>query len=248
MGKRILVLHGYTQSAHTFSKRLGALRKQSSDLEFVFVDGPTVLVPADLNRFGVVPDAEPDINNAVEYRAWWKWNEERVKAVGIEETLQMLRDVLHQRKFDGVLGFSQGAALAGILTALLERPHLYPPFLVDGKPPHPPFEFCIAVAGFRLADPLADTIFSEPFNTKTLHVLGRNDIMVPMERAKHLLEISANKRLEEHDGGKFKPIASVPLVSCPKYISCVYNFRRCFSLRHSESLAPIIGFSVFQVS
>ncbi len=33
---------------------------------------------------------------------------------------------------------SQGAALAAIVAALLEKPESYPPFLVDGKPPHPP--------------------------------------------------------------------------------------------------------------
>lgn len=62
-------------------------------------------------------------------------------------------------------------------------------------------DFCVAVAGFRLRDPIADAILSEPFNTRTLHVLGRTDIMVPTERARHLLDLSANSRLEEHDGG-----------------------------------------------
>ena len=56
----------------------------------------------------------------------------------------------------GVFGFSQGAACAALLSALvwctsvhsltfslieisqLERPHLHEPFLIDGKAPHPP--------------------------------------------------------------------------------------------------------------
>ncbi|TFL02817.1 serine hydrolase FSH [Pterulicium gracile] len=205
MSKRtILVLHGYTQSAATFSKRLGFLRKASPDLDFVFLDGPTILLPADLSQFGTA-DTQADINSSVEYRAWWRWKEEENKAIGLDETLLLLKETLQNRKFDGVLGFSQGAALAALLAALLERPHIHPPFLVDGNPPHPPFDFCVAVAGFRLRDPIADAILSEPFNTRTLHVLGRTDIMVPTERARHLLDLSANSRLEEHDGGHFLP-------------------------------------------
>lgn len=71
-------------------------------------------------------------------RAWWKFVPERTLLVGIDQILPVLQDVLKTRTFDGVFGFSQGAALAGLLTALLERPYMYPAFLVDGRPPHPP--------------------------------------------------------------------------------------------------------------
>jgi len=42
--------------------------------------------------------------------------------------------------WDGIshIALSQGAAFAAIVTALLEKPETYPPFLIDGKPPHPP--------------------------------------------------------------------------------------------------------------
>ena len=44
---------------------------------------------------------------------------------------------------------------------------------------------------------------SPSYATPTLHVMGRNDIIVINERSKALLEVSANKRVEEHDSGMY---------------------------------------------
>jgi len=95
--------------------------------------------------------------------------------------------------------------MAAILAALLEKPEVHPPFLIDGKPPHAPLEFCVAVAGFRPRSPLVDSILLPSYSTPTLHVLGRTDVIVVEERSKTLLEVSSNKRVEHHDGGHFVP-------------------------------------------
>lgn len=42
---------------------------------------------------------------------------------------------------------------------------------------------------------------SPSYSTPTLHVIGKNDIIVYEERSKALVEVSANRRVEEHDGG-----------------------------------------------
>jgi hypothetical protein len=42
---------------------------------------------------------------------------------------------------------------------------------------------------------------SPSYSTPTLHVIGKNDIIVIEERSKTLVEVSDNKRVEEHDGG-----------------------------------------------
>ncbi|KAJ7120956.1 serine hydrolase FSH [Mycena epipterygia] len=211
--RTVLVLHGYSQNATVFSKRLGALRKQcGKSIDFVFLDAPIILQPADL--FGSSPSTTttPDALGASEAiemneaRAWWTWNPNRTEAIGLPETLRVIRDILKTRTFDGVLGFSQGASAAALVTALLERPHSYPPFLVDGQPPHPPFKFCVAVSGFRLSgSSIPDTIFETDYSTPTLHIIGRNDIIVVEERSQKLIDISTNARVEKHDGGHFVP-------------------------------------------
>jgi len=101
----------------------------------------------------------------------------------------------------------------------LERPHTYPPFLIDGEAPHPPLcaskscikdtrtdiwhsKFCVCVSGFKSPGSLSTEIFGTSFSTPTLHVIGRNDVVVIEEWSKTLIEISQNKRVEEHVGGQ----------------------------------------------
>ncbi|KAL0955690.1 hypothetical protein HGRIS_001914 [Hohenbuehelia grisea] len=208
---RVLVLHGFTQNGTIFRKRLGALRKQcGKDVDFYFFDAPIVLHPVDLSTFAANPQASLEALKSVDDpsatpRAWWRANDERTRAFGLEITLERLRDLLKREKFDGVLGFSQGAACAALLSALLEKPHVYPPFLVEGKSPHPPFEFCVAISGFRLHDPLADQIFGDSYSTPTVHIIGRTDVIVSEERSQQLVAVSANQRVEMHPGGHFFP-------------------------------------------
>ncbi|GLB37848.1 putative serine hydrolase (FSH1) [Lyophyllum shimeji] len=216
--RTVLVLHGYSQNASIFSKRLGALRREcGNSVDLVFIDGPHILQPADLPgsttpspddnlaSLGAAEAANAGADPTLTPRAWWKFNPDKTFAYGLRESIEAIRDVLKSRRFDGVLGFSQGAAFAAMISALLEKPHLYPPFLVEGQPPHPPLKFCIAVSGFRLRDPFCDPLFAGQYSTPTLHVIGKNDIIVVEERSRTLVEASSNKRVEEHQGGHFVP-------------------------------------------
>ncbi|KAI0354543.1 FSH1-domain-containing protein [Trametes cingulata] len=216
--KKVLMLHGYAQNATIFSKRMGALRKScGKDIDFVFVDAPHVLTPADLaeafrssseesslDDLGA-PEAATETDPAMAPRGWWKVDAARTKTIGLEDSIQLLRDYLVKDHYEGIFGFSQGAAMAALIAALLEKPEVFPPFLVDGKPPHPPLTFCIAAAGFRPKSPHCDSIFLPSYSTPTLHILGKTDVIVVEERSKTLLDVSANKRVEYHEGGHFVP-------------------------------------------
>ncbi|ESK97162.1 ovarian cancer-associated 2 protein-like protein [Moniliophthora roreri MCA 2997] len=203
--KKILVLHGYAQNANIFSKKLGAIRKQCKDVEMIFLDAPHVLTAADL--FGDTPEALDSASDpTLTPRGWWKFADStKTTYVGLEATLDFIRDTLKSMRFDGILGFSQGAGLATLITALLERPYLHPPFLVNGQPPHPPFEYCVSVSGFKPRDSISETVLSPGFSTPTLHILGKTDAIVTGERSKLILEVTLNKRVEEHEGGHFVP-------------------------------------------
>ncbi|TFY58271.1 hypothetical protein EVG20_g8221 [Dentipellis fragilis] len=219
---RVLMLHGYTQNADIFRKRLSALRKTCGKaIEFVFVDAPIVLYPADLaETFGTAAPSTDDASSSgglaalgaaeataatddpkLTPRAWWKANAARTKADGMDESVVWLRDLLKEQKFDGIFGFSQGAAMAVILAGLLERPEVYPQFLVDGQAPHPPFKFCVSVSGFEPAGEIPAALFTSPINTPTLHVIGKNDVVVAEERSRKALDLTTNGRVEWHDGG-----------------------------------------------
>lgn len=219
---KILMLHGYTQNASIFGKRLAALRKScGKDIELVFVDAPNILHPVDIaNTFASSSDSDQSNSLAafgaaeastgtddpsLTPRAWWKTDPTRTQTTGMEDSIAYLRDLLCDQQFDGIFGFSQGAVMAVLLSALLERPDAHPSFLINGKAPHPPFKFCVAVSGFKPPGSLSEALFITPLETQTLLVTGKNDILVTEERSRTLEEISKNKRVEVHDGGHFVP-------------------------------------------
>jgi len=211
MPLKVLVLHGFTQNKHLFQKNISAIQTACSSCEFVFVDAPHRMPPNDFNELGVSTEAldsgaivssqDPKLLP----RAWWRVNKALTKFVGWEESVLYLRDVLAKNHFDGIFGFSQGAAMAGLICALLERPHLYPQFLINGNSPHPPLKFGVFVAGFMPRPQPIQKIFSEPFRTPTLHVIGSRDIVVIPKRSQVLYNAYINPRVEIHTGGHYVP-------------------------------------------
>src|SRR5204863_205606 len=101
--------------------------------------------------------------------------------------------------FDGVLGFSQGAALAALLVgvAAMER-------AAAGATGSPlAFDFAVMVGGFVSADaehaPLYQALRAA--EVPSLHVIGRADRVVSPEASRALAARFAGARVVEHDGG-----------------------------------------------
>ncbi|KAF5355176.1 hypothetical protein D9756_005691 [Leucocoprinus leucothites] len=139
---------------------------------------------------------DPNIKDTIQKmnpRGWWEYNKERTLALGSGDTLDLVREALEKQRFDGVFGFSQGGALAAITAAVLERPALYPSFLRDGKPIHPPL----------LIDPVTTRILTPSFKTLTLHILGEKDTIVPTRGTQALVALSENCRMIKHDGASW---------------------------------------------
>ncbi|WFD32044.1 dihydrofolate reductase [Malassezia sp. CBS 17886] len=201
---RLLVLHGYAANEFSAKRRMAALQKACRDVaEFVFVNAPRQVkaLPSATNPDPSVPS--PDIPLEKQARAWWSANDEGVY-VGWADTAVYLHDVFQTRgPFDGVLGFSQGACLATVLCAALERPDACPasaaPFQAH------PFRFAIAVSGFRPRDPAFNALFAEEIATPTLVVVGEEDVLVSRDMTQAAVDAMANSRIVCHDGGHFIP-------------------------------------------
>ena len=54
-----------------------------------------------------------------------------------------------------------------------------------------------------MSDPISNKIFGDSYETPTLHVIGKTDIVVIEERSRALLSVSRSVRLEEHAGGLY---------------------------------------------
>jgi len=174
---RLLCLHGYMQSASLFRERTGSLRTAlaKQQVSFDYVDAPFVLTGTDL--FG---GAGAEGESREQPRGWWRAGENSTPggewvrpslsalAAGAQESLELVRaHAAANGPYDGVFGFSQGAALAGLLLAT-------DPFL---------FRFAVLVAGFVPNDPALSGLYSAaPLPYPVLSVSGETDVLVPRER------------------------------------------------------------------
>ena len=240
---KILMLHGYTQSGPLFQAKTGALRKTlqkafPSGIELVYPTAPIRLTPADesflagsTGKDGSSKGSD-DVDGEQEIDAWAWWRRkgtgEPYTYEGIEQGLAHVASILKDSgPFDGVIGFSQGGALAAMVASILEPNRRaafeaqYPAggmrfpesFEADTgyveSVIHAPLSFAVSYSGFAALGKNPYHAFYEPkISTPMLHFLGSQDVVVEEKRSLALVE--ACERREEryvvyHPGGHFLP-------------------------------------------
>lgn len=175
---RVLVLHGYASNPLAYARRVSALTKACSSVaDFVFAPAPHQVrsLPSETNpEPGPV---DPSLPLEKQARAWFMANDETGVYEGWADTARFLRDYFREHgPFDGILGFSQGACLTGMLAAALEHPDRVP--ALDAPLQEAPLKFAIAVSGFKPRDPAFGPLYETPIQVPMLHVLGRSDAVV----------------------------------------------------------------------
>lgn len=166
---RVLCLHGYHGSATILRRQMAPITAAIPvDVELVFVDAPTLAT----GDFG-----------------WWH---EGFR--GWERTRDWAVELFGTQRFDGVFGFSQGAALTGLLAALRET---------DTTPIA--FYMVIMVGGFTSTAPQHASLFTHQLQVRSLHVMGRTDGVIPMRDSQLLADRFAEPVVIEHAGGHVIP-------------------------------------------
>jgi predicted esterase len=99
-------------------------------------------------------------------------------------------------RFDRVFGFSQGAALAGLLTAVQES---------GSAPAGFHFDFAIIAGGFTSDLPEHAELLRHRLTTRSVHVIGRRDAIVPRNDSRRLAHWFADPLILEHPGGHIVP-------------------------------------------
>ncbi len=157
----VLMLHGFRMNGEMMRQMLADVIEATQHVaNWHFVDAPLAATgpasPFIRRRFRGLPCFE-----------WWNAMERAEGTVsyqGLEYSLQRASDVLAQRRFDVVAGYSQGAAMTAILTAMLETGRLkthagwHAAVLFNSGPPP--------------RDPMVAGWFDLPLRTPSLHVLG----------------------------------------------------------------------------
>jgi pimeloyl-ACP methyl ester carboxylesterase len=186
---RILCLHGYHGSARVLGQQLAALAQDAADVaDFVYVDAPS-LAAGDYGWWHATATGSSPDTARLRYVGW-----ERTRAA-LVSTFERLGP------FDGVLGFSQGAALAGLLVGSRA-----PQEQSQGVPPLS-FDFAIMIGGFVSGDALLARLYlrREAYDLPSLHVLGRTDVVVPPDASRELAACFARPTVLEHAAGHVIP-------------------------------------------
>jgi hypothetical protein len=179
---RVLCLHGYHGSAAVLRGQMSPLAAGLESLaEFVYVDAPSL--------------ARGDFG-------WWH---ARAHYEGWDGTRDYITS-LFQREgpFDGVFGFSQGAALTGLLVGLRS---------IDGNLTSSQplsFRFAMMVGGFPAVDPDLESLYArkERYEVPSLHIIGLTDSIVESEYSRDLAARFNEPIILEHGGGHV--IAATP--------------------------------------
>ena len=200
---RLLCLHGYTQDGALFRERTGALRTTLSKagVAMEYVDAPHTLTAADLFGEGMGPGDgrargwfTAGENAGQQDPAAWTRPSLSKRTRGADESLAFLRKHIQDHgPYDGLLAFSQGAAMAGILLA--------------SEPSR--FRFAILCAGFLASDPALAAVVqgAAPLPHAVLSCSGEADALVPPERVRALAACFPDPAcvFHAHPGGHHVP-------------------------------------------
>jgi hypothetical protein len=244
---KILMLHGFTQTGRLFEIKTKALKKAleksfpaapkpghlsqyPGGIELHYPTAPIRLDVTDIPGFDVDGDKENP-----EAFSWWrrKGDFEPYVYAGMEEGLAKIAEVLQEDgPFDGVLGFSQGGAAAGMVASLLEDGRRQAFESAQGKggmrypdsftrdsgfieeAVHPPLKFAVSYSGFGASThELYQAFYVPKIQTPMLHFLGSVDTVVSEERSLRLVDACVDGRGKEggcqrvvyHPGGHFLP-------------------------------------------
>lgn len=232
---KLLMLHGYTQSGPLFHAKSRALVKHIQkafplhDVSVSYPTGPLHLKPSDIP--GHEPStSSPTAEEDIEAFGWWRRSNTADPPLyqGLEDGLDAVAKVLSSEgPFDGAIGFSQGAALAAMVAALLDpgRRESFARFAADAtggatgipypdsfaKLQHAPLKFALCYSGFRAPGPRYRGFYEEPaIRTPVLHVLGSLDAVVEEARSRALIEACGGEPEKDglvvwHPGGHFLP-------------------------------------------
>eukprot|EP00746_Dinoflagellata_sp_MGD_P028310 gnl/MRDRNA2_/MRDRNA2_166912_c0_seq1.p1 gnl/MRDRNA2_/MRDRNA2_166912_c0~~gnl/MRDRNA2_/MRDRNA2_166912_c0_seq1.p1 ORF type:complete len:622 (-),score=126.82 gnl/MRDRNA2_/MRDRNA2_166912_c0_seq1:193-2058(-) len=181
---KILALHGYVGTAKDFEETTDWFSKGLGPrVQWRFLTAP-------------LPGAAV-VNNDEDNRAWWPHDSgEDAAAAGWAEAVAYVQGIWEaEGPFDGVVGFSQGAAMAASLAGMQQAGAL-------------PFKFSFIISGGGYKCEPASSFFAQgaTINIPSIHVVGKHDKLSPPETSHELASCFVNAQVLIHDGGhEFMP-------------------------------------------
>ncbi|BGO90560.1 hypothetical protein NBRC10512_005279 [Rhodotorula toruloides] len=204
---RVLGLPGHAQSAKLLEGKLARhMHIWGDDIELVTMDPAYSLLMPTLDSSDFTELLNPAFS-------WWDWSTHyKYKPGEFEGALRHLRQFMEENgPFDAVFSFSQGAAMAVLLLALLENPDLHPAWTAGPSKegvewPPAPLKCAVLCSAFGPLDPdFARWFFGRRPIIPTLHVIGKNDVVADPQLSLDTVARFADARVVWHDGGHHIP-------------------------------------------
>ena len=199
------------------------------------------LKPADIPGF---EQSKVDDAGDIEVYGWWRRSNtaQPPEYVGIEDGLRAIAEVIAaEGPFDGVIGFSQGACLAGMVASLLEgtirretfkKFHSESPLSIPFSSSfdslrQPPLKFCVPYSGFIAPGERYKAFYEQPhISTPSLHFIGSLDSVVEESRCRALIDACGGEpkvRVVYHPGGHFIPSSKPYLEALVQFIRAILS-------------------------
>jgi predicted esterase len=264
---RVLMLHGYAQDGNTFyrktSRLVHSIRAAYPDAYFAWPDGPVELHTTDIPGFETGFYGSQD-RNGPGLRAWFHLRCTANPPTGLMKSLDVIAGVLKREgPFDGIIAFSQGTLLAGIVASLLDGQARQAAF-IDASASfadifqypeafrelvHPPLRFSVLYATRVGREPHYHWLYEKPtISTPFCLVNGRWDPMVEYEEQSAALDKLSNHKScasIEHEGGHFVPTDDVNTTLVVNFIGNAtslrpqsYGIATVRPLPHSRAVDP----------
>jgi hypothetical protein len=180
---RILAFHGYHGSGAVLRRQLAPFAERLKDFaEFETPDAPSIAVGDFGWWHGTFPSARRSFSGWSLTSAWL--------------------GPLSFDQFDGVFGFSQGAALVGLLPGMRDD-----------------LGFAIMASGFVSPEPEHRPLYQAVSRSRipSLHLIGESDSIVEPAESRRLVELYTDPVVATHPGGHVIP-------ADPKSVDAVRQF------------------------
>jgi len=255
---KVLMLHGYTQSGPLFRTKTRAiekiLNKQFSSekmdpsscffgytgVQLIYPTGPVRLCPHNMLSYSAKSKENEEDN---ELWGWWTWTRDADLGVtvgehdmnsgtymGLDRTLSSIARIIRAHGgIDAVMGFSQGAAAALLVTSLLEpgREQAFHDMQQKNKDalPFPEewrdistlcpngLKFTVSYSGFQASSASYRAFYEPAIKTPVLHFIGNLDNVIEGVKTLALAKSSQKlctlwRREEQHCKVLLRPMVS----------------------------------------
>ncbi|KAJ1662229.1 hypothetical protein IW140_006093 [Coemansia sp. RSA 1813] len=202
---KILCLHGFGESGELFRIRSRNFRRIVEDhAELVYLDAHLDI--ANLHLTAADLDKDNSMHKDFTNLAWWWARKSKTTEYrGLEKAFAQVGKVLNEQgPFDGILGFSQGACLGIIISALLDsRAKDGSGFGIEVN--HPPIKFMVLAGAFLLSEPNYQYLYATKLNIPSFHMSGEYDTVITREEAHAANRIFENPVVFDFVGGHYIP-------------------------------------------